>query len=157
MRVGDEGGEPPMRFPESRNRAAEDQAPIEPDRMENRAPDRRGKIALDQVFPSQKIVTGAGLPVACLGLDRPGRGLAVRCYLRAADCGVELVQPAKLPQFGSEHAVILPEAARIVSLHIDDMAVRNPHFLTMPPPAPAPISLPPTPQTIIHPPTACLC
>src|SRR5882757_2194172 len=127
MRVGDEGREPPMRFPEPRNRAAEDQTPIDPDGMENRVPDRRGKVALDQVFPSQKIVAGAGLPVACPGLDGPGRGLAVSGYLRAADGGVELIQPAKLPQFGPEHAVILRQAARIVSLHIDDMAVLNAH------------------------------
>ena len=100
MRVGDEGREAPMRLPESRNRAAEHRTPIEPRGLENRAPDRRGKVALDQVFPSQKIVTGAGLPVACLGLDGPGCGLAVSCCLRAADGGGELIQPAKLPQLG---------------------------------------------------------
>src|SRR3981081_292869 len=132
MRVGDEGREAPMRLPESRNRAAEDQAPIDPYGVENRAPDRCGKIALDQVFPSQKIVTGAGLPVACLGFDGPGSGLAVGCHLRAADGGVELIHPAKLPQLGSEHAVILRKTARIVSLYIDDMAVLNAHLLVIP-------------------------
>src|SRR6266403_3455157 len=132
MRVGDEGRETPMRLPESREGAAEDHAPIDPYGMENRAPDRLGKVALDQVFPSQKIVTGAGLPVVCPGLDGPGCGLAVFCGLRAADGGVELIQPAKLPQLGSEHAVILRQTARIVSLHIDDMAVLNAHLLVIP-------------------------
>ncbi len=132
MRVTDEGREPPMRLPEPRNRAAEHQPPIDPHRMENRAPDRRGKVALDQVFPSQKIVTGAGLPVGCLGLDGPGCGLAVGRHLRTADGGGERIQPAKLPQFGSKHAVILRKAARIVSLHIDDMAVLNAHVLLIP-------------------------
>src|SRR6266446_4547802 len=119
-------------FPESREGAAEHQTPIDPYGMENGAPDRLGKVALDQVFPSQKIVTGAGLPVACLGLDGPGCGLAVFCGLRAADGGVELIQPAKLPQLGSEHAVILRQTARIVSLHIDNMAVLNAHLLLIP-------------------------
>ena len=41
--------------------------------------------------------------------------------------GVELVKPAELAQFGPKHAVILREPARIVSLHIDDMAVLNAH------------------------------
>ncbi len=132
MRVGDEGREAPMRLPESREGAAEDHAPIDPYGMENRAPNRLGKVALDQVFPSQKIVTGAGLPVVCLGLDGPGCGLVVFCGLRAADGGVELIQPAKLPQLGSEHAVILRQTARIVSLHIDDMAVLNAHLTVIP-------------------------
>ncbi len=121
-----------MRLPESRDRAAEDQTPIDPHGMENRAPDRRGKVALDQVFEPQEIVTGAGLPVACLGLDGPGCGLAVGCDLRAANGGSKLIQPAKFAQFGSEHAVILRQTARIVSLHIDDMAVLNAHLLLIP-------------------------
>src|SRR6266403_1821687 len=132
MRVGDEGREAPMRFPETREGAAEDQTPIDPYRVEHGVPDWRGKVALDQVFPSQKIVTGAGLPVACLGLDGPGCGLAVGRYLRAADGGVELIQPAKLPQLGSKHAVILRQTARIVSLDINDMAVLNAHLLVIP-------------------------
>ena len=48
--------------------------------------------------------------------------------LRAADVGGELIQPAEFPQLGPEHAVILRKAARIVSLHIDDMAVLNAHL-----------------------------
>jgi hypothetical protein len=52
--------------------------------------------------------------------------------LRTADGGGERIQPAKLPQFGSKHAVILRKAARIVSLHIDDMAVLNAHLLLIP-------------------------
>jgi hypothetical protein len=121
-----------MRPPESCNRAAEYQAPINPHRVEERVPDRRREVALDQVFPSQKIVVGAGLPVVRFGFDGPGRGLTVGCYLRAADrCG-ELIQPAELAQFGSEHAVILREATRIVSLHIDDMAVLNAHLTMIP-------------------------
>ena len=55
----------------------EHQAPVDPYRVENRAPDRRGEVALDQVFEAQEIVTGAGLPVVGLGLDGPGRDLAV--------------------------------------------------------------------------------
>jgi hypothetical protein len=52
--------------------------------------------------------------------------------LRPADGGGELIQSAKLPQFGSKHAVVLREAARIVSLHIDDMAVLNAHVTVIP-------------------------
>ena len=52
--------------------------------------------------------------------------------LRAADGGAELIQPAELPQFGPEHAVILRQPARIVSLHIDDMAVLNAHVTVVP-------------------------
>src|SRR6476646_4898011 len=87
MWVGNEGREAPIRFPESHEGAAEDQTPIDPYRVEHGAPDWRGKVALDQVFPSQKIVTGAGLPVASPGLDGPGGGLAFWCYLRPADAG----------------------------------------------------------------------
>ena len=132
MRVGDEGREPPMRPPEPARWCREYQAPVDPHGVENRAPDRRRKVALDQVFEPQEIVTGAGLPVAGLGLDRPRRGLAVRRGLRAADGGAELIEPAELAQFGPEHAVILREPARIVSLHIDDMAVLNAHLTMIP-------------------------
>ena len=114
-----------MRLPDSRGGAVEHQRPEDRHGMENRAPDRRGKVALDQVFPSQEIVIGAGLPVARLGLDSPGSQLAVSCNLRTADAGVKLIQPAEFAQLGSEHAVILREPARIESLHIDDMAVLN--------------------------------
>ena len=93
--------------------------------MKDRAPDRRGKVALDEIFEAQEIVIGARLPVGGLGLDGPGRDLAVAADLRAADGGGELIEPAELPQFGPEHAVVLREPARIVSLHIDDMAVLN--------------------------------
>jgi hypothetical protein len=107
MRVADEGCEPPMRLPEPRNRAAQHQPPVDQTGMENRAPDRRGEVALDQVFEPQEVVTGAGLPVAGLGLDGPGCGLAVGCGFRTADGGGELIQRAELAQFGSKHAVIL--------------------------------------------------
>ena len=91
-----------------------------------------GQVALDQVFPSQKIVAGSGLPVVALGLDGPGCGFAVGRALRAADGGADLIQPAELAQFGSEHAIVLREAARIVSLHIDDMAVLHAHVIVIP-------------------------
>ena len=107
---------------------SEYQPPIDPYRLGNRVPDRRGEIALDQVFEAQEIVSGAGLPVAGPGLDGPGRDLAVGGDLRPADIGGELVQMAEFPQFGPEHAVVLRKAARIVSLHIDDMAVKNAHL-----------------------------
>src|ERR1700687_482034 len=129
MRIGDEGRKPPICLPEPRNGAAKHQPPVDPDRPQNRAQDRRGKVALDQVLEAQEIVTGAGLPVVRLGLDAPGGALAVGRGLRAAYVSGELVQPAELPQFGAEHAVILRKAARIVSLHIDDMAVLNAHVL----------------------------
>ena len=156
MRVGDEGREAPMRLPEPRDGAAEHQPPIDPHRLEHRAPDRRGKVALDQVFEAQEIVTGAGLPVAGLGLDGPGRGLAVGRALRAADGGVELIQPAELPQFGSEHAVILRQAARIVSLHIDDMAVLNAHLTDDPRTDGGTISGRATRQELFRPLAACV-
>ena len=82
MRIADEGRKSPMRLPEPGNRAVEHQAPIDPDRVENRAPDRLSKVALNQVFPAQEIVAGAGLPVVCLGLDGPGRG-----FVAAVLCG----------------------------------------------------------------------
>ena len=132
MRIGDEGREAPVRLPEPRNGAAEHQPPVDPDRPEHRAEDWRGKVALDQILEPEEIVAGAGLPVARLGLDAPGRALAVGGGLRAADGGGELIQPAELAQFGSEHAVILRETARIVSLHIDDMAVLNAHLAMIP-------------------------
>src|SRR5258707_434902 len=47
IRVGDEGREAPIRFPESREGAAEDQTPIDPYRVEHGAPDWRGKVSLD--------------------------------------------------------------------------------------------------------------
>src|SRR5258708_39937261 len=68
------------------------------------------------------------MAVARFGYDRPGGGLAVGGYLRRADGGIELIEPAKLSQFGSKHAVILRKAARIVSLHIDDMAELEAHL-----------------------------
>src|SRR5258707_700911 len=74
------------------------------------------------------------------GLDGPGGGLAVGRYLRPADTGVELIQPAKFPQLGSEHAVILRQTARIVALDIDDMAMLNAHLLMIPEPCPGTIS-----------------
>ena len=119
-----------MRLPEPGDRAVEDETPIDPHGVENRAPDRLGEVALDQVFPAQEIVIGAGLPIAGLGLDGPGRGLAVGGGLQAADGRAELIKPAELAQFGPEHAVVLREAARIVSLHIDDVAVLNAHLLS---------------------------
>ena len=116
-----------MRLPESRNRAAEDKTPIDQHRLKDGAPDRRGKIALNQVFKPQEIVAGAGLPLARLGLDGPGRSLAVRRALRTADRGSQPIQSAELSKFGPEHAVILRKTARIVSLHINDMAVLDAH------------------------------
>ena len=151
MRIGDEGREPPMRPPESRDGAAEHQPPVDPDGFKHRAPDRRGEVALDQVLEPQEIVTGAGLPVVGPGFDRPRRGFAVGRSLRTADGGgVELVQPAELPQFGPEHAVVLRQPARIVSLHIDDMAVLNAHLLLIPRAAGRTISGHPARQVLIR-------
>ena len=85
---------------------------------------------LDEILEAQEIVSGAGLPVVRLGLDGPGRDLVVGRDLGPADGGRELVEPAELAQFGPEHAVILRQPARIVSLNIDDMAVLNAHELS---------------------------
>src|SRR5260221_7504057 len=97
--------------------------------MELRAPDRLREVALDAILKPQEVVTGAGLPVLRLGLDGPGGdiggGLAVGRRLRAAQGGGKLVKPGELPQFGPEHAVVLRQPARIVSLDVDDMAVLN--------------------------------
>ena len=117
-------------LPEPRDGAGEHQPPVDPDRLEHRAPDRRGEVALDEVLEAQEIVIGAGLPVVRLGLDGPGRDLVVGGDLRPADRGGKLIKPAELPQFGPEHAVILRQPARIVSLDIDDMAVLNAHVLS---------------------------
>ena len=126
MRIADEGRKSPMRLPEpGSDRAVEDEPPIDPHGVKNRAPDRRSEIALDQIFPAQEIVIGASLPIAGLGLDAPGCGLAVGRGLQADNGRAKLIKPAELAQFGPEHAVVLREAARIVSLHIDDMAVLN--------------------------------
>src|SRR2546423_14502518 len=104
-----------------------DDTPRDQHRQKHRAPDRRSKIALNQVFKPQEIATGAGLPIARLGVDGPVRSLAVRRGLRTADRGSEPIQSAELPKFGPEHAVILRKTSRIVSLHIDDMTVLDAH------------------------------
>ena len=140
-----------MRLPEPRNGAAKHQPPIDPHGVENRAPDRCGKVALDQVFEAQEIVAGAGLPFVRLGRDGPGRGFTVGGNLRTADGGGELIQPAKLAQLGSKHAVILRQTARIVSLHIDDMAVLNAHLLVIPELPPGTISGHVTRQELFRP------
>src|SRR5258707_15889206 len=127
MRIGNEGRKPPMRLPESGNRTCEYQAPVDDHGMEDRAPDRPGQIVLNEVFGPEEIVMGAGLPVLAFGLDGPGRGLAVRRAFGPAGRGVDAVKLAELAQFCPEHAVILRKTARIVSLHIDDMAVLNAH------------------------------
>ncbi|WP_149533945.1 hypothetical protein [Tardiphaga sp. P9-11] len=44
-----------------------------------------------------------------------------------ADRGGQAIKAAELAQFGPKHAVILREAPRIVSLHIDDMTVLDAH------------------------------
>ena len=49
---------------------------------------------------------------------------------RPAERGGEPVKPGELAQFGPEHAVILRQPARIVSLDVDDMAVLNAHELS---------------------------
>src|SRR6478752_1006508 len=126
MRIDNEEGKAPMRLPETGQYAVEDDTPENLLGAENRAPDRRGKITLDQIFPAQEIVSGVRLPVACLGVDGPVRGLASSA-LRTVDGGSELIQPAELAQFGSEHAVVLRQAARIVPLHIYDVAAFNAH------------------------------
>src|SRR4051794_26994851 len=113
MRIGNKGRKPPVRLPESGNRAAEHQTPVDDYGVEDGAPDRPGEVVLNEVFGPEEIVMGAGLPVLGFGLDGPGRGLAVSPAVRPADGGGERVQPGELPQFGSEHAVILREAARI--------------------------------------------
>ena len=41
--------------------------------------------------------------------------------------GGKLIEPAEFAQFGAEHAVVLRQPARIVSLNVDDMAVLNAH------------------------------
>ena len=69
----------------------------------------------------------ARLPVVRLGIDAPGRDLVVGCDLGPADGRRDLVQPAEFPQLGPEHAVVLRQPARIVSLDIDDMAVLDAH------------------------------
>src|SRR4051812_43505069 len=127
MRIGDEGREPPMRLPEPSDRAAEHQAPIDDHGMEHRAPDRPSEVVLNEVFGPEEIVTGAGLPILGLGLDGPGCYLAVRRAFGPAGCGVDAVKLAELAQLGPEHAIILRKTARIVSLHIDDLAVLNAH------------------------------
>ena len=67
---------------------------------------------------------------SALVCDGPGRDLVVSCDLGPADGGGKLIEPAELPQFGPEHAVVLRQAARVISLDIDDMAVLNAHELS---------------------------
>ena len=69
---------------------------------------------------------GGFLPLAPY-LIGPTRDLAIGDALRAADRGGQMVQPAELAQLGAEHTIILRETARIISLHIDDVAVSNAH------------------------------
>ena len=127
MRVGNEGRKPPMRLPEAGNGAAQHQAAVDGYAVENRAPDRPGEIILNQVFGPQKIVMSAGLPVRPFGFDGPGCGFPTRGAFRPGGGGRDAVKLAELAQFGPEHAVILRKTARIVSLHIDDLAVLNAH------------------------------
>ncbi len=127
MRVGDKGCKAPIGLREPGDGAAEHQPPVDPHRLKHRAPDRRGEVALDEILKAQEIVVGAGLPVVGLGFDDPGGDLAVGNALRAADRGGEVIKPAEFAQLGAEHAIILRKTARIVSLHIDDVAVSNAH------------------------------
>src|SRR3954451_24294493 len=127
MRIGDEGRKPPMRLPEPGDRPPEHQAPVDDHGMEHRAPDRPGEVVLNEVFGPEEIVTGAGLPILSLGLDGPGCGLAGRRAFGPAGRGIDAVKLAELTQFRPEHAIILRKTARIVSLHIDDLAVLNAH------------------------------
>src|SRR6266404_7834311 len=127
MRVGDEGRKTPVRLGEPRDGAVEDQPPVDPQGVEYRAPDRGGEVALDEVLELQEVVSGVGLPIVRLGFDRPGRDLVIGGDLRPADGGRKLIEPAEFPQFGPEHTIVLREAARIVSLDIDDVSVLNAH------------------------------
>ena len=54
MRVGDEGGKAPVGAPEPGDGAGEHQPPIDPHRLQHGAPDRRGQVALDEVFETQE-------------------------------------------------------------------------------------------------------
>src|SRR5207245_1026223 len=96
MRIGGEDGETPIGLGDAGDGAVEQQPPIDNDRVEYRPPDRRGKVALDEILKTQKIVSGAGLPVRRCGLDGPGRDVAVGRALRAADRSGELIKPAEL-------------------------------------------------------------
>src|SRR5262245_28525373 len=116
MRPGDEGGKSPVGFPEPRDCAAEDQPPIDPYRLEDGLPDRRGEVALDEILEAEEVVGSAGLPVLSLGLDGPGGDLAVGDALRTADGGAQAIEPTELAQLGPEHAVVLRQTARIVAL-----------------------------------------
>ena len=120
-------GKPPMRLPETGQYAVEDDTP------EDLA--RRGKPCARSARQDH---AGSNLPSAGnrIGCASASRLLGCRWSstrsrqqraLRTVDGGSELIQPAELAQFGSEHAVVLREAARIVSLHIYDMAAFNAH------------------------------
>jgi len=106
---------------------SEHQPPIDPHRVSDRAPDRRREVALDKVFKTQEIVSRVGVPVVGLGVDGPGCDLVVGRALRAAKGSGKLVKPGKFAQLSPEHAVVLREPARIVSLDVDNMAVLNAH------------------------------
>ena len=111
----------------------DDQTEIDPDRVADDVPDRQREIALDEILKAQEVVGGARLPqFICLGLDGPGRDLAFGDVLRAADLGREMIELLELAQLRAEHAVILREPARIISLHIDDVAVLNAHLKQSP-------------------------
>src|SRR6185437_13232909 len=120
MRKGDEGQEPPVRLHEAEHGAVEDQAEINPDRVGNDVPDRQIEVALDEILEAQEVVSRVRLPVTALGVDGPGRDLALADVLGAADLGRDAVELLGFAQLGTEHAVILREPARIVALHIDD-------------------------------------
>jgi hypothetical protein len=127
VRIGDEGREPPVGLGKAGDGAAEHQPPVDPHRVEHRVPDRLGEVALDEILKAQEVVGRARLPVLSLGLDAPRGDFAVADALGPADRRRELVEPAELAQLGPEHAIVLRQTARIVALHVDDMAVLNAH------------------------------
>ena len=61
-------------------------------------------------------------PAASLGVV-----LAIVGGLRPGGGGGNTIEPRELAKFGAEHAVVLRQPARIVALHVDDMAVLNAH------------------------------
>src|SRR5665811_1350979 len=83
-------------------------------------PDRSLKILADDVFPAQEQVARLHLPAVAVGGYIPAGYEALWIVLGAADVSGQPIECAGVAEFAPEHAIIFGQAARVVTLHIDD-------------------------------------
>src|SRR5450830_1374186 len=78
------------------------------------------KILADDVFPAQEQVARLHLPAIAVGGYIPAGYEALWIVLGAADVSGQPIECAGVAEFAPEHAIIFGQAARVVTLHIDD-------------------------------------